>query len=119
MGSLQEIWEMGVGPALRQRQGAVLLADGKLKQMKPDYGYFPWNETIITIVQAMQGSALYILAGVFVAAVACVSIGHFFLKSRLMQTVGWGVVITTVICSALIASAGGFIDWGSQQILFH
>lgn len=119
MGSLREIWELGVGPALRQRQGAALLADGKLKEMKPDYGYFPWNETIINIVQGMQGTALYVMVGVFVLAVACVAVGHFFLKSRLMQTVGWGVVIVTVVCAALIASAGGFIDWGSQQILFH
>lgn len=119
MERLREIWELGAGPALRQRQGAVFLADGRLQEIKPDYGFFPWNETIISVVQGVQGSALYILVGVFVVSAVCIAVGHFFLKSKLMQTIGWGVLISTVIIAALISQAGGFIDWGSRQILFH
>lgn len=102
-----------------QIQLHTVLADGELKNMKPDYEFMPFNQMIINVVQGMQGTALYVLAGLFVLAALCAGLGHFLIKSAMMRNIGLGLLVTIVILAALIANAGAFIDWGSGQILFH
>lgn len=88
--------------------------DGHLKDIQPNFDYFPFNSTIRQITSGVQGSILIVLVLLFILAVAGTIFSKFVIRSRVLAGIGFSVIILIVAAAGLIAQAGGFIDWGSN-----
>jgi hypothetical protein len=82
--------------------------------IKPNYSYFPFTQTIADIAGGIQANVIIILGILFiigvVAVVAAKSAG-----SQKMQSVGWGVVVGDVVAMMLVGSVWAIVTWGSNQ----
>ncbi|MEK0217090.1 hypothetical protein [Bifidobacterium mongoliense] len=98
---------------------SMVLADGGGPgDIKPDYGYFPWNDSLKQIAQGLQGTAIWILVILFIAGVVG-WLGGKFGGSGAMQKLGWGILIFCALGAALVAGAGAIIGWSTGINIFH
>jgi hypothetical protein len=94
--------------ALRAAHGRIL-ADGP-SDIKPDYSFFPWNNTLRSIAEGLQGTAIWILV-IFLIVGVLGWLGGHFAGSGGMQKIGWGVLIACIMGAILVAGAGSLIGW--------
>lgn len=70
----------------------------------------PWNATLRSLIQMFQGSALYVLVGLLIAA-AVGWVGSKIVQSGTGQKIS---VIVMLVCGAsaiIVSAAGGLIWW--------
>lgn len=89
-------------------------SDSPLHDVKPKYD-FPFNLTLLKWLANIQGTALIILAILFVLAAALAMVGKFTVHSAVMRNIGIGLLVAIVILAALVANAPRIIEWAGYQ----
>lgn len=97
----------------------LILAAGppEPKDVKPDFGYFPFTKTLFNIAQGTQGIGLVAMVILFILAVLGVIVGKLS-STQKWSSIGWGIVIACLICAALLGSAGAAINWAYHINIF-
>ena len=84
--------------------------------IKPDYTYFPIMNQLIKIAAGISGASIYVLVILVILGTVGVIMGKLG-SSNMAQRIGWGMVIMALIGAAVVASAGGLVEWATQQQL--
>lgn len=97
----------------------LILAAGppEPKDIKPDFGYFPVNQTLFNIAQGLEGSGLIIMVILFSLGALGVIVGKFS-HTQTWSRIGWGTLIACLIVAALLGCAGGAINWAYHINIF-
>jgi len=83
----------------------------------PDFGYFPFMDTLYQIAQGIQGAALVILVVLIVVAAVSWVAGRAT-SSQTMQRVSVGALITCGVGAMLVGASWAFVRWaGNQDVL--
>lgn len=88
--------------------------DSPLHDVKPKYD-FPFIKTLLVWLANIQGTALIVLAILFVLAAALAMVGKFTVHSAVMRNIGIGLLVAIVILAALVANAPRIIEWAGYQ----
>lgn len=92
-------------------------SDSPLHDVKPKYD-FPFIKTLLIWLANIQGTALIVLAILFVLAAALAILGKFTVHSAVLRNIGVGLLGAIVILAILVANAPRIIEWaGFQNVL--
>lgn len=83
----------------------------------PNYD-LPIINTLTDLAGGVQGAVLLVIVILLVCAVVAWGAGKAFNSSG-VQKVGIGAIIVCIAGAAIVGSAGGFVDWGSQLQLLN
>lgn len=90
----------------------LILAKGGPADVKPDYSYFPFMDTLRDIASGFMGMALIICVILLIAA--AILFGASKLTSSPAASRVTGIVfIVCLVLAAVIAGAGGLISWAT------
>jgi len=71
---------------------------------------------LIKIAAGISGASIYVLVILVILGTVGVIMGKLG-SSNMAQRIGWGMVIMALIGAAVVASAGGLVEWATQQQL--
>lgn len=86
--------------------------------IKPDYGYFPWTDTLADIAGGVSANVVIIVVICALVGVGGLLAGKLS-SSNMMSKIGWGVLITSLVCIVLAVNAGQIADWATQQTVIN
>ena len=89
-------------------------SDSPLHDVKPKYD-FPFNLTLLKWLANLQGTALVVLAILFILAAVLAIVGKFSVHSPVMRNIGIGLLLVIVVLAILVANAPRIIEWAGQQ----
>lgn len=98
-----------MGDIFQTATGMVLAGPS---DVKPDYSYFPFMKTLMDIAKGFQGMALIICVILLIAAAIMFGASKMTSSQTAARVTGL-IFVVCLVLAAVIAGAGGLINWAT------